>query len=581
MKRIFLAIAIAGVLAAFALPALASSSTATVTPSTLAPGGSATVNFSLTLTTAQTVTVDVDIDTSSGQWVTNHTWSSQTFSAGQTRSYSTVWSVPLNQSTGNYYLVVKAFNSAGSQVYAAGNLAPFSIAVAPTTSTTQPTSTPTKAPTSTSTPTPISSATPSPTATIPAGAITVSVDRTKQVGVSKMALGVTLTQDTLKSWGNAAALSSGESLMKATTVYENVHIMGWGTLNPEPSPGQYDWSTLDARIQLIRSTGGVPVITLCCSPDWMKGGAYGTTDWSLLEVAPLPSHYADFASLAKMVAQRYPDVTHFQVWNEMKGFWNSSLNRWDFEGYTNLYNQVYDALKSVNPSIQVGGPYVIMLNDPAKQGSSVFGNPKLTGPYGSIDPRSLDVITYWLANKHGGDFIAFDGEAGGTPQMTASVAQAFANNQFFSDVDTWVRSKTSLPIWWSEVYDTPWGGTEYSDTAQSAIIADTLVKMITSGTSVPLQWGPEGTAGTDNQSMWTNTLVAGGGQPYPYYAVAKAFHDNFGQGTALYQTTTSSSSVDALASATKLLVVNKTAAGVTLSVNGTLVNLPAYGSQVI
>ena len=73
-------------------------------------------------------------------------------------------------------------------------------------------------------------------------------------------------------------------------------------------------------MQLIADSGVTPVITLCCAPDWMKGGQPGETDWSRLEVAPDPAHFADFAELAADVAKRYPQVKHFIVWNELKGF---------------------------------------------------------------------------------------------------------------------------------------------------------------------------------------------------------------------------------------------------------------------
>ena len=93
---------------------------------------------------------------------------------------------------------------------------------------------------------------------------------------------------------------------------QNQHIMGWGGGNPEPSPGEYDWESLDRRVDLMRRTGARMVITLCCAPDWMKGGEPGETDWSNLEVAPLPEHYGDFAELCAKVAERYPDVEAFQ-----------------------------------------------------------------------------------------------------------------------------------------------------------------------------------------------------------------------------------------------------------------------------
>ena len=85
--------------------------------------------------------------------------------------------------------------------------------------------------------------------------------------------------------------------------------MGFGTLNPEPSPGEFDWCSLDTRMQLVKDTGGKAMLTLCCSPDWMKGGPDGATDWDKLERAPLPEHYDDFAKLAAATVQRYPQVS--------------------------------------------------------------------------------------------------------------------------------------------------------------------------------------------------------------------------------------------------------------------------------
>ena len=55
-------------------------------------------------------------------------------------------------------------------------------------------------------------------------------------------------------------------------VWQNHHLMGFGTLNPEPAPGEYDWESLDRRMRLTEDTGARTVLTLCCAPDWMKGG---------------------------------------------------------------------------------------------------------------------------------------------------------------------------------------------------------------------------------------------------------------------------------------------------------------------
>ena len=73
------------------------------------------------------------------------------------------------------------------------------------------------------------------------------------------------------------------------------------------------------------------------------------------------------------------------MWNELKGFYRSDLNRWDQEGYTALYNEVYRAVKAVGPDVKVGGPYVVLssLDDGRPDASDL-----LRGPWGAIDERA-------------------------------------------------------------------------------------------------------------------------------------------------------------------------------------------------
>jgi hypothetical protein len=134
--------------------------------------------------------------------------------------------------------------------------------------------------------------------------------------------------------------------------------MGWGALNPEPAPGADDWSSLDPRLTLVAASGGRAVLTVAAAPDWMKGGAAGTTDFSRIEVAPLPEHHDDLASLAARAVARYPGIGAVQVWNEMKGYFDAARGGWDTATYTDLYRRVRDAVKAVGPEVLVGGPYV-------------------------------------------------------------------------------------------------------------------------------------------------------------------------------------------------------------------------------
>lgn len=275
---------------------------------------------------------------------------------------------------------------------------------------------------------------------------------------------------------------------------QNQHIMGWGALSPEPSPGVYDWTSLDERMRLIESTGAEPVITLCCAPDWMKGGAAGTTDWTKLEVAPLESHYDDFSALAARVAARYPNVRYFQVWNELKGFWSPAKGRWDHEAYTDLYNRVYRAVKAVRPDAQVGGPYApLELYQRAPVPSSI------SGPWGTVDRRALDAIDYWLAHNDGADFIALDGWT--TTRDAGYLTEPVSAAGVFEAVTRWLRARTTLPIWWSELYaaDASWP----LETQERATVA-AIRGAQAGGASVVLLWSPQATWNVCHGCLWSD-----------------------------------------------------------------------------
>ncbi|NKQ52808.1 hypothetical protein HFP15_07925 [Amycolatopsis sp. K13G38] len=287
-------------------------------------------------------------------------------------------------------------------------------------------------------------------------------------------LGVTHAQYSLDPDLSPEQRAAGERVLATAPMLQNQHIMGWGALNPEPSPGVFDWSTVDTRMDLISRTGGVPVLTLCCAPDWMKGGSPGTTDWNRLEEAPAPEHYGDFAALAAEAAKRYPQVRYFQVWNELKGFWDAEANTWDSAGFTDFYNQVYDAVKRVRPDARIGGPYVVF---------DTVGS-------GRIDPRVLEFFRYWNEHKHGADFAAVDASTG--PGDSSSL---------YADVTSWVRAQTGLPVWWSEFYPHP---VEETDQARAAATLDAVARAAEAGASAMLLWQPQASADLPYAALWSD-----------------------------------------------------------------------------
>ncbi|MET7700391.1 xylan 1,4-beta-xylosidase [Streptomyces sp. NPDC005485] len=385
--------------------------------------------------------------------------------------------------------------------------------------------------------------------------------------------------------GSSAATERVEGLLEGKGLPQIQHIMGWGSDNPEPVKGRYDFEDMDRRIDFIRKSGGTPVVTLCCAPDWMKGGkaGAGNTDWSqqALETAPDRAHYKDFAALAATVAKRYPDVRHFVVWNEFKGFWNNSEARWDYEGYTQLYNLVYKALKNVDKDIMVGGPYLVMDSvDPRSDDASKT----FKGPWGAMDQRILDAFDYWNKNKAGADFVVVDGSS--YTNDDELLPDEFGATDKLTAVGKWVRAQTrDLPLWWAEYYVEPADGNDdrkgWSETRRVAVQASGMIAMVKGGASSGFYWNPEDEKGSGCAGcMWTPTSAADGGKPLAMYDLISRFSQEFPPGTE-YRTVSVAAddvpNVRVLATDKAVLVVNTLDRSISAKIDGKRFEMQAYG----
>jgi hypothetical protein len=327
-------------------------------------------------------------------------------------------------------------------------------------------------------------------------------------------LGITHTQNSLDEHDPAEARQRAMDILAAdSAIWQNHHLMGFGTDNPEPEPGEYDWETLDRRMKLTE-IGQKSMLTLCCSPDWMKGGEEGETDWDELEEAPTPEHFGDFAKLAAEAVKRYPQIERVMVWNELKGFWDDSKGRWDYEGYTDLYNQVYRAVKDVRPDVQVGGPYVVLISlEPGTQDASA----EVTGPWGAADQRTLDVVDYWLQNNVGADFLAVDASTG--IRNDEGIPSPVAGTQKYADLARWLQQRSDLPIWWAEYYpQVPEGEDDTgASPVNAAVNLAAIASMAESGTAGALLWGPQ-EHDLGSAALWTDATQEDGGRPLPLTA---------------------------------------------------------------
>src|SRR5450432_3062817 len=163
--------------------------------------------------------------------------------------------------------------------------------------------------------------------------------------------------------------------------------------------------------------------------------------------------------LVQRVAERYMappyNVRYFQVWNELKGYYNPGTNAYDYNaspgnpneptathGYTYMYNQVYNRLMQVanelhisKDSIKVGGPYVVM-DTWSSPNQSQLSN--IRKAYGIYDECSVDVVLYWLQHKVGAGFITLD--SGNSNKDNVNSADPFTSSERFADMTQWLRS---------------------------------------------------------------------------------------------------------------------------------------------
>jgi len=408
------------------------------------------------------------------------------------------------------------------------------------------------------------------------GAVAVDVQRSRIVGESRLALGVTHTQYSLDTWGDQASVGRAKALLRRVGRLQNQHIYGWGAVNPQPRPGLFDWKRLDARMALMRSMGATPVITLCCAPDWMTRLGTPTSRYPYLP--PTAEHVDDFARLAAAVARRYPDVRHFMVWNELKGFYDDRLGRWDVEAYTRLYNAVYAALKAVDPGLQVGGPYLVL----GGTGSGDLGR-RGRETAQPITPADRRVLEYWLAHAAGADFMVIDRSVHPSHDANRYSRDEYLHlTRWFEEVTREVRGLTRLPVWFAEDYfrDAPdWR-------FQAAGLASMLAGEVRGGAAVSLRWGPQGTSDAfargNTQSLFSDTQRPDGGRPFPAFFVYETFARRFGPGTPLVRATSAAPArLGVLASPDVTLLINRRPTRLEVSLDGRSLRLAPYEVRAV
>ena len=335
-------------------------------------------------------------------------------------------------------------------------------------------------------------------------------------------------QDSQAKLNNPQAVASALKVLNTfsgSIMDQSMYSFGAVT-NPEPNLGSYNTSSISPRLQIIANADGIPVLTLVAAPEWMHTGCSeanmnGIEDVNSISkngvktftLPPCPSHYQDFADLCAHIAKTFPQVKQFIVWSEVRDFYNTKAKSYDAVAYTNMYNLVYKAIKAVRPDALIGGPYASLASSTTEYPGS--DNSTLHGSWGWVNPSMQNVLSYWLKNNVGADFVTVDG---GTEIATAnggmgdsSITDPLTSSQKYAVVDSWIKTQSNLPIWWMESHIQPKSG--WTDQQAAAARIATLALMSASGASVGMQWQPQEQTTWADQGLWTSTEIIGGGQP--------------------------------------------------------------------
>jgi hypothetical protein len=187
----------------------------------------------------------------------------------------------------------------------------------------------------------------------------------------------------------------------------------------------------------------------------------------------------------------------------MVGFWSDSANGWDAASYTAFYNTVYDALKKHDPALNVGGPGTpldVWRHPGPDQRSSV------RGAWGTADQRGLAAVEYWLAHKHGAQFLTVGSDA--TTKDGDHPATARGAGRYRA-LGAWLAARTDLPLWWTRID----ASLREGDPATTpGALRTTLTAMRDGGARVALFESPQ-CADEGYPCAWTATDDPDGGRP--------------------------------------------------------------------
>lgn len=439
---------------------------------------------------------------------------------------------------------------------------------------------------------------------------------------SRLQVGVTHVEQSLL-YGNAEAETRARAALGASLSCQATHIHSFGLsdLWPEPGGEPTNWASLDNQMGSMAAVGLPIAITLYNLPWWMKGVWAGGVTTPLTSAQRfsddgrlLTDRQADWRLLVRRVCERVLPlgVRHFKIGQEGKGYYmarDGTPNRWDFDdypgtsgqadmGFTHFYKITAAEIMAVAAEmgvadIELAGPYprLAFLGNPTS--ACVPLDHPLRGCTSGVPMRApIEAAETFLdlVQAQGMKLDRFTYDMGCRNKDGVIVEpDDWRNLERYREVALYWRGQLDsrgldVPIDLAEWYAKPQldpGPT--GEALRVALKAHALMIMAEAGLSECYAWSPFGLGDepgdTRQGAMITPTNTADGGAAKPLCDVLALLKAHFGPGVWL-KPVTSGALVSALASNTRLLLVNRTAQPVSVFVEGRTIELAPYAVQL-
>jgi hypothetical protein len=444
--------------------------------------------------------------------------------------------------------------------------------------------------------------------------MSTTVDRSNPVRNSELAPSALLVQHMLEyASADSAGVQRAIDFLNSVCDYGYVaHHMTGNTFrvqDVEPTQGNFQWATSGTQRGLFDpSSAAVPTMARI-SKAKRALIVYGTPKYQSSSTAsnydyypPSTTHYTDHANtVVRVLDEAVNRGTPFHAVSlrqELKGQPNRSFGPGGGgQSEVDIYNAVYQAVKSKYPTVELFGPHLGLGGSASGTSHTVTDHQR---PLQWAWDR--DFFTGWLQRADGWDRIMLDwgpidygangaAEGVGNPDLVATwianwrliCSDAYEMMAPYIDA-THLNKLGFIEFYGLDVNLNRWN--IWTVQQKAAFTLASLINVALGGAGPVFGWQKEGgydtTAGFQDWFGWfRKTAIAGGPNPqtgttYPEGDAVKLIHDLLPPGTPLFEVTTNDPRVYGVATPTQTLVVNLNSTNWSDTVEGQQVTLAPY-----